>query len=131
MKKTNFDPEQFEAGENVTDKVQRGGTPSMVVSVRLDPGDSASLITVAEQSGKTLSQIARQAIRAFLAQCTQRPMFSPEITGGGTPTLKVVASSTLGTRNLAGGAAELTRIESTSAPHPVWTGYESQPTTPR
>lgn len=87
---TNLEPEEFEAGENVTDKVRRNKSGGIVVSVRLTKEDSDALVRVAEESGKTVSQVARQAIRAFLSQRAQHPTFVPEITGDG-PNVNIVA----------------------------------------
>lgn len=82
MKMMNTEPEEFEVGENITDQVDRRSRSSgIVVSVRLAPEDSAKLIDLAEESGKTVSQIARQAIRSFISHGRQHPTFVPEITG--------------------------------------------------
>jgi hypothetical protein len=62
------EPDDFEAGDDVTDDFDAPRRPSgMVVSVRIAPEDSERLISLAEASGHTVSQIARQAIRSFLA----------------------------------------------------------------
>jgi hypothetical protein len=93
----NVDPEKFRAGENVSDRVHRSETAGIVVSARLSPEDSSTLIVLAEESGKTISQVAREAIRAFLAQRKERPAFVPEITGNG-PDFDIIAFVPLGPR---------------------------------
>ena len=95
----NMEPEQFEAGENVTDEVRRNRPGGMVVSVRLTQEDSVKLIDLAEESGKTISQLARQAIRAFIAYSGRRPAFLPEITGSGL-NLQITALTLLGPRTI-------------------------------
>ena len=95
----NVEPEEFEAGENVTDQVRRNKASGIVVSVRLAPEDSIKLIDLAEESGKTVSQVARQAIRSFISQCGRRPSFVPEITGA-TSNFKIVAFAPLGPRTV-------------------------------
>ncbi|MBI2908308.1 MAG: CopG family transcriptional regulator [Chloroflexi bacterium] len=93
----NIEPEEFEAGENVTNQVRRSKPAAIVVSVRLSPEDSVKLIDLAEASGKTVSQVAREAIRLFMSQSGQRPTFVPEITGN-TPNVNIVAFAPLGPR---------------------------------
>jgi hypothetical protein len=61
------EPDQFEAGEDVTESFERSRHSGMVVSVRLPAEDSDKLIDLAEETGRTVSQVARQAIRSFLA----------------------------------------------------------------
>ncbi len=95
--------EEFEAGENVTGQVRRNRAGGIVVSVRLTQEDSARLVGLAEDSGKTVSQIARQAIRAFLSQHWERPVFVPEITGS-MPNVNIVTFTPLGSRTVKEGA---------------------------
>jgi hypothetical protein len=60
--------DDFQPGEDVTDSFEEPRRPSgIVVSVRLAPQDADRLIDLAEETGRTVSQIARQAIRSFLA----------------------------------------------------------------
>ena len=94
-----MESEEFEAGENVTDQVRRNRPTGIVVSVRLTPEDSAKLIDLAEESGKTVSQVAREAIRTFISQGGKRPTFVPEITGE-TADIKIVAFAPLGPRTV-------------------------------
>ena len=62
------DPDQFEADEDVTSEYEAPSRPSgMVVSVRLAAEDSEKLMHLAEETGLTVSQIARRAIQAFVA----------------------------------------------------------------
>lgn len=59
--------DQFEPGEDVTDEFDVTRKPTgMVVSVRLAPEDANRLSARAEETGMTVSQLARQAIRSFL-----------------------------------------------------------------
>lgn len=92
-----FEPEELELGENVTDQVRQHKPSGIVVSVRLAPEDSVKLIDLAEETGKTVSQIAREAIRSFISQSGHRAVSVPEITGD-TPTVKIVAFTPLGPR---------------------------------
>ena len=67
MNNNDLDP-QFIAGEDVTEELTPPRRDSgMVVSVRLERGDAEKLVEMAEESGHTVSQIARQAIRGYLA----------------------------------------------------------------
>ncbi|MBI4317411.1 MAG: hypothetical protein HY675_02885 [Chloroflexi bacterium] len=102
----NLEPEDFEAGENVTDQVRRSKPGGIVVSVRLMPEDSVKLVDLAEESGQTISQVARQAIRSFLSRRAQHPVFAPEITGE-TPIVDIVTFAPLGPRT----ANERNRVE--------------------
>lgn len=104
MNMESLEPEEFEAGENVTNQVRRNKPGGIVVSVRLTPEDSVRLVDLAEDSGKTISQVARQAIRAFLSHLGQRPIFVPEITGS-MPNVNIVAFAPLGPRTVKEGAA--------------------------
>jgi len=114
MKKTTrSEPEEFRAGENVTDRVRRRGPGGIVVSVRLELTDSANLAALAEESGKTVSQIAREAIRVFLAQRGRRPMLVPEITGN-TPEVNISAFVPLGPRTVSESPAEVRNAPSES-----------------
>jgi hypothetical protein len=118
----NLNPEAFEAGENVTEEVRKGKTAGMVVSVRLSPEDSSNLISLAEESGKTVSQVVRQAIRSFLGQNGQhQPSFVPEITGD-MPNVKVTAFAPLGPRTSKDGTALISSIKNPSEPREVRTG---------
>jgi predicted transcriptional regulator len=66
-------PEDFEAGDDVTEEFETPRRPfGMVVSVRIGPEESAKLIDLAEETGRTVSQVARQAIRSFLALGKQK-----------------------------------------------------------
>ncbi len=59
--------EDFDPGEDVTDQFVIQRKPGMVVSVRLDAQDSQKLLTYADETGYTVSQIARQAIHSFFS----------------------------------------------------------------
>jgi len=66
--------DEFQPDEDVTEefeKPRRSG--GMVVSTRIDAEDADKLVALAEESGRTVSQVARQAIRAFVAFGTRRP----------------------------------------------------------
>lgn len=110
----NLKPEDFEAGENITDKVRRGKPGGMVVSVRLTQEDSVKLVDLAEEIGKTISQVARQAIHSFISQRRQPAVLAPEITGG-TKVVEVVAFAPLGPRTINEG----NRIEEMEGQFPV------------
>lgn len=114
---TNREPEEFEAGENVTDQVQRNKPSRIVISVRLTPEDSVKLLDLAEESGKTVSQVARQAIRSFISQ-RGHPVFVPEITGS-TPNVNITTYAPLGPRT----ANEGVRVEEAQLPRTSRTGY--------
>ncbi|MDO8473110.1 MAG: hypothetical protein Q7T05_04755, partial [Dehalococcoidia bacterium] len=88
-----------------TDQVdnRRGKSTGIVVSVRLAPEDSGKLVDLAEESGKTVSQVAREAIRAFISQDRQHPKFVPEITGS-TLGIDISAFVPLGPRTVNDGA---------------------------
>lgn len=105
---TNMEPEDFEAGENMTDQVQKSKPMGIVVSVRLTPEDSDKLVDLAEESGKTVSQLVRQAVRSFLSHRGQRPTFAPEITGS-RPNVNIVTSASLGPRTEGVKVEELDR----------------------
>jgi len=60
--------DQYEAGEDVTEEFDTPRRPAgIVVSVRLGSEDAVKLVDLAEETGRTVSQLARQAIRSFLA----------------------------------------------------------------
>lgn len=72
--------EEFEAGENVTDQFASPKRPSgIVISVRLDPQDADRLVDHAEATGRTLSQVGREAIRDYL-RYGLRSGYEPELT---------------------------------------------------
>jgi len=62
-----LDPSEFIAGDNVTDDFEpprgRGG---VVVSVRLAANDADRLSEAAEATGRTISQVAREALLSYL-----------------------------------------------------------------
>jgi hypothetical protein len=60
--------DDYEPGEDVTEEFEPTRRPAgIVVSVRLGAEDAEKLVELAEESGRTVSQVARQAIRAFVA----------------------------------------------------------------
>src|SRR5437868_395267 len=77
--------DEYEAGANVTNRL-RGDKPSgVVISVRLSEDDAERLNQLAEENSRSLSQVARQAIRAFLYQEIVATRISElEITYGST-----------------------------------------------
>ena len=62
----NIDLSNFEAGEDVTHKVTREKPRGVVISVRLAGDDAERLVSLAEQAGTTVSELARQAIHSFV-----------------------------------------------------------------
>jgi hypothetical protein len=63
-----MEPEEFYGDDDVTEEFEKPRHASgMVVSVRLGAEDAENLVTLAEESGRTVSQVARQAIRAYLS----------------------------------------------------------------
>src|SRR3989304_3325946 len=118
----NTGSQEFEVGENVTDEIvdyRQSRSSGIVVSVRLAPEDSTKLIILAEESGKTVSQIARQAIRSFISRAIQPPRFAPEITGN-MPGIDITAFVPLGPRTVKD--AEVTETDSTLPPPASRTG---------
>ncbi len=77
------DPAEYELGEEVTSQFEKAkAPPGMVVSVRLERDDAKALLKEARETEHTVSQIARLAIRHYLAnpQCrtsAARGAFSP------------------------------------------------------
>lgn len=64
---TVFDPNAYELGEDVTDTVEKSKKAGgMVVSVRLSRDEADRLVEYAEQNDRTVSQVARLALRQFL-----------------------------------------------------------------
>ena len=72
---------QFEPGEDATEDVESGSGPGVVVSVRLARDDAERLMSLAEDSGKTVSQVAREALRAFVSRRGQASLFDGEWAG--------------------------------------------------
>ena len=84
----NNDVDQFEPGEDVTGEFDVPRRPAgMVVSVRIGPEESEKLLSLAEESGRTVSQVARQAIRSFLAFGGKR---SSEVTVSSDPQASLI-----------------------------------------
>lgn len=92
------DPFDVELGEIV--EVQRHRREAgMVVSVRLDRTDAVSLGEAAERTGRTVSQIAREAIHGYLTGLAMaHPATSITVGGTGNFTVyeRVQSSSTKG-----------------------------------
>src|SRR5205823_5557975 len=79
-----IDPSEFEPGEDVTHLVERRKKPAgVVVSVRLDPERADALENLAEQVGKTISQVAREALNAYIDRGGRTGAASPMITVSG------------------------------------------------
>ena len=72
---------EFVPGEDVTGDVTPGTRGGVVVSVRLAPEDADRLVKLAEESGKTVSQVAREALRAFVSRGGQPSLFDGEWAG--------------------------------------------------
>src|SRR5688572_9225406 len=73
-----LDPKDFELGEDVTDQVVRAKAPGLVVSARLDREDAKRLFALAKKTDRTPSQIAREALRRYLADTEQAAIFHGE-----------------------------------------------------
>ena len=81
-----LDPELFEAGTNVTARVRGDKSPGLVLSVRLSAEDAESLLSMAEETGRSVSEIARMAVRAFLNK--EKPAsYAIEVSYGSPPGL--------------------------------------------
>ena len=91
--------DDYEPGEDVTEEFESPPQPAgIVVSARLAPEDSAKLIDLAEQTDRTVSQIARLAIRGFLAAAETKSEELPEMTFAADPegrgfVVRAIASS--------------------------------------
>jgi hypothetical protein len=105
------EPEDFEAGEDVTDDFDAPQRPAgMVVSVRIAPQDAERLVDLAETSGHTVSQIARQAIRSFLSS-SGRPR--REATVSSAPDVSLFVRTSEDTAPTEGARAIVTELVST------------------
>ena len=72
-----LNPKDYILGEDLTAQVERK-TPGLVVSARLDPEDATRLLAIARQSGRTVSQIAREALRKYITESEQGYLFKGE-----------------------------------------------------
>jgi hypothetical protein len=70
---------EHELGEDVTDRVTRKDQ-GLVVSVRLDREDSARLTAIAKKSDRTLSQIARAALKDYIVRAETSSLFGGQVT---------------------------------------------------
>lgn len=77
-----LDPTEFELGEDVTEHVKRSRSPGLVVSARLDREDARRLFALAKKTDRTPSQIAREALRRYIADSEKAPVFGGEATFG-------------------------------------------------
>ena len=59
--------EDFILGQNVTDIAAGKGEKSVMLSVRLSPEDFIRLERLCEDSGKTLSEVVREAVEFYSA----------------------------------------------------------------
>jgi hypothetical protein len=99
------DLDQFDPGEDVTDEFDAPRRPTgMVVSVRIGPEESEKLINLAEESGRTVSQVARQAIRSFLSFGAKR---NPEVTVSADPQASLVVRTSGDTAPTEGSGARV------------------------
>lgn len=80
-----INPEDFEAGANVTSRVRSEKSGGLVVSARLSPEDTERLLTLSDETGRTVSDLARQAIRTFLSRGGLPAAFALEISYGTPP----------------------------------------------
>lgn len=79
-----INPDEFEAGTNVTARVRGEKSGGLVLSVRLSSEDSEALLAMAEESRRSVSDIARQAVRAFLKR-EMPTSYTVEVTFGTPP----------------------------------------------
>ncbi len=93
-----INPDEFEAGTNVTARVRGEKAGGLVVSVRLSPEDAELLVNMAQESTRTVADLARQAIRAFLKLKGQTISYPVEITYG-TPPSNVASSPSADTHS--------------------------------
>jgi len=67
-------------GEDITDEIERVKRPGLVVSARLDHADAARLLALARATNRTVSQVAREAIKLFIAQSESNGRLQVEAT---------------------------------------------------
>lgn len=72
-------PEDVELGEEII-KVRRRRRSGVVVSVRLSPDHADQLHELAAQTGKTISQLAREALQSLLRTGTSGLASVPYVT---------------------------------------------------
>ena len=58
---------QYKLGSDVTELIRPEKQPMAVLSVRVSPEELSGLQAMADAKGRTVSQIARQAVIAYLA----------------------------------------------------------------
>jgi hypothetical protein len=79
-----INPDEFEAGTNVTARARSEKSGGMVVSIRLSADDAEGILALAERSGRSVTDIARQAIRAFIGRGVQSS-YTVEVSFGSPP----------------------------------------------
>ena len=62
-----LNPDDFEAGEDVTDEVAVSPTPGIQLAVRLSLEEAAQLQAIARKEGKSLTEVARASLLATIA----------------------------------------------------------------
>jgi metal-responsive CopG/Arc/MetJ family transcriptional regulator len=80
------DEQEYVLGDDVTRFARsKGQSGSAVLSVRLSAEELAAIETVAEQTGKNLSQVVREAVRTYLhVSRASQPDVAISLTGGNT-----------------------------------------------
>lgn len=61
-----MEQDEYREGEDVSDRVHLARNPGMVVSVRVDGAEARRLRRYARETERTVSEVARLAIRSFL-----------------------------------------------------------------
>ncbi len=92
------EPTDYELGEDVTDLVERPTRPaSLVVSARLERDDAERLLAMARKTNRTLSQIAREALRQYIADSDRgQPLPAPTWSEAGVMLAPSATSRTAG-----------------------------------
>jgi hypothetical protein len=82
-----------ELGEDITDQVKASKPVGVVVSTRLERELAESLMLLAEQEGKRLSQILREAVIQYVSNASAPPRAQPgfaQVTFGGPQQFQAV-----------------------------------------
>lgn len=62
-----LNPDDFEAGEDVTDEVAVSPTPGIQLAVRLSLEEAAQLQVIARKEGKSLTEVTRASLLVTIA----------------------------------------------------------------
>jgi hypothetical protein len=61
-----LEPEEFEAGADVTNQIVGERSKGLTVAISLSAEDTDRLLTISEQTGQPVTEVARKAIQSFL-----------------------------------------------------------------